>query len=172
MVNSDNGTVEEVDEFLSELRKIPKKYISQSCLVDGELPLQAYCHYLFPLCINDTIVKITQERCKSLKENCSTEFTLLPILHPGFSKYEKYVPRCHSECNGNETFTMQENVSECRDHFIKTSPALCLPSCTEAVFGSKRLHEIDNALVSAVSILTIIGGIIFLVLAIIKRKKM
>ena len=171
IVHTELEKLVKIDELIMQIQNNPliQQSVSQKCLVEGELPLEAYCRYLFPLCNEDgQLTRISQQQCESLRDNCSTEFNLVSLVRP---EYTKYVPEC-SGTNGSRTNSFNTTVT-CHPQFVNVCPSIfCVPSCTEAVFIQPELLEANLALTYLVPILTLIGGTLFLILALIRRKEM
>ena len=165
-----NISPKDIDGLIMYIQNNPLilQSVSQKCLVEGELPLEAYCRYLFPLCNEDgQLTRISQQQCESLRDNCSTEFSFVSSVRP---EYTKYVPEC-SDTNGSRTNSFNTTVT-CHPQFLNICPSICIPSCTGSVFGLPQIHIAHRVIIGIVSVVTLIGGTLFLVLSLIRRKEM
>ena len=131
------------------------------------------CQYVYPPCINDTSYQlITGEQCNYVRDEvCPTEWRIAMAILPGI------LPNC--DIFNNEMLEdyprLQQNDSNetfCIDQFDTYCDKLCVPSC-------KHFSQYDEAITSyrkvvdvIASIIGLIGGTLFIIIAVRRRKNL
>lgn len=139
-----------------------------------QIAIPFLCQYVYPPCVNDTSYKlITAEQCIHVRDReCATEWLLIESIVPGL------LPSCEifnddMPDRDNSRFKQNKyNESFCTDQFITYCNKLCVPSC-------KRFSQHDKAATSyrkAIDIIAItaalIGGILFTIIVVVRRKNL
>jgi hypothetical protein len=156
--------------------------LSTSCKQKG-FPL--YCQFLFPPCSHGESLLLTRDKCNMLRNvYCEKEVNFVQRFRNTalYNRFSFLDPNCSTfsqEIHNSSRLYKAVNVSQtntsspltCHHRFIEVC-SLCLPSCTNLYFNNKLgsgLQVDDVAKITAPS-LTVIGALIFLVLALLKRK--
>ena len=145
-------------------------YASQKC---RQIAIPFVCQYVYPPCLNDTSYQlITGEQCLYVKDKvCKTEWPAAESYSPGL------LPNC--EIFINQTLEdnpgVQQNDSNetfCIDQFDTYCDKLCVPSC-------KHFSQYDEATTSSrkaidviASIIGLIGGTLFIIIAVRRRENL
>ena len=128
------------------------------------------CQYVYPPCHNDTSYQlITGEQCNYVKDEvCSTEWkitmAILPNLLPNCEIFNNDILGSYQQNGSNETF--------CIDQFDTYCNELCVPSCKhfsqydEATTSHRKAVDIIAAIVG------LIGGTVFIIIAVRRRKNL
>ena len=116
------------------------------------------CQYVYPPCHNDTSYQlITGEQCNYVKDEvCSTEWPIADAVLPGI------LPNCPN--GSNETF--------CIDQFDTYCNELCVPSCKHFSQYDEAITSYRKAVDIIAAIVGLIGGTVFIIIAVRRRKNL
>ena len=142
--------------------------ISDECLV-AVIPF--ICQYVYPPCDgNGTANFITQDQCISVRDEvCVSEWRFLMAARVG-----SLLPICETIGSDNNNNSQSNEVSEplkCHYQF-KEFCGVCLPLCGTFSQYTAGVRISEDIVIITSSILAIIGGVIVLTVAAIKRKEM
>ena len=146
--------------------------ISNECLV-AVIPF--ICQYVYPPCDGSGNAKlITQEQCINIRDEvCISEWRLAMATRLG-----SFLPICEEiDADSNNISQIKEeevNISEplnCHYQF-KDFCGVCLPLCATFSQYTAEVRIREDIVIIASTILAIIGGVIVLTFAAIKRKEM
>ena len=168
VVNNDI-TEQQLSTFLARLEEF-SDFISKKCSI-AIIPF--LCQYVYPPCDdNGNAVFITQEQCINIRdEKCILEwrFTVASGLGP-------FLPVCEAfEFNNISLIEKEDNISishiKCHYQF-KEFCGVCLPLCATFSQYTDQVRISEDIIIISSGILAVIGGIIMLTVAAIRRKEM
>ena len=153
---------------------------SQEC---EEVAMPFLCFYFFGLCDSSGQVQLpSSEQCEVISsETCASEIETVTTLFGSFLQCES-LPINSIECtiNGssiisettesNNTNSSSDEITCQVDFFLDNGT--CRPKCGEWGINTKQARAVIKALEITASIIGIIGGIIALVLSLVRYKKM
>ena len=169
MVNSDI-TEQQVLLFLANLNNLPD-LISEECSV-AIMPF--LCQYVYPPCDgNGSTQFITKEQCINIREDvCELEWKF--AMATNFGSLLPFCEAFDASSNFSSTAKGISSSSEtpsCHYQF-KRFCGVCLPLCNAFSQYSAPVKLTEKILIIVAAVLAIIGGIIVLIAAGIRRKEM
>ena len=164
-------TEQQLSTFFNALEDL-SDLISNECLV-AVIPF--ICQYVYPPCDGNRNAKlITQEQCIYIRDEvCISEWRLAMATRLG-----SFLPICE------EIDADSNNISQIKEEEVNTSEPLnchyqfkdfcgvCLPLCATFSQYTAEVRIREDIVIIASTILAIIGGMIVLTFAAIKRKEM
>ena len=164
-------TEQQLSTFFNALEDL-SNLISNECLV-AVIPF--ICQYVYPPCDGSGNAKlITQEQCINIRDEvCISEWRLAMATRLG-----SFLPICEEiDADSNNISEIKEeevHTSEplnCHDQF-KDFCGVCLPLCATFSQYTAEVRIREDIVIITSTILAIIGGMIVLTFAAIKRKEM
>ena len=123
------------------------------------------CQYVFPPCHNDGDYElVTEEQCLYVQdEACVVEWLVAKSFFPNF------IPDCRLLNGTSKVFDNSTVV--CSDNF-KLFCETCLPLCSSFSQYDKTTTSIRKTVDITAAVTAIVGGVLLIVLSVIRRKKM
>ena len=155
IAQSTNAVTEGQVVELFEIVKSFSNLISEECT---NVVLHFVCQYVYPPCDgNGSALTITNEQCVNIRDEvCAQEWRI--ILN---TEYRTLLPDCEAK---NESEPLK-----CHHHF-KEYCSICLPVCGEYSLTSDEDNKIEKVVLILFGTFGLVGGIIVLVVAIVRRK--
>ena len=171
VVNNDI-TEHQLSTFLTNLEEF-SALISKECLA-AVIPF--LCQYVYPPCDDNGNAKfITQEQCINIRDEvCISEWRFAMASDLG-----SLLPVCEAiEFNSIDSSSLietEDNISTSRikcHHQFKEFCGVCLPLCATFSQYADQVRISEDIIIISSGILAVIGGIIMLIVAAIRRKEM
>ena len=168
VVNNDI-TEHQLSAFLASL----EEFSSKECLVTI---IPFLCQYVYPPCDDNGDAKfITQEQCINIRDElCISEWQFAVTSDLG-----SLLPVCEAiEFNSIDSISLietEDNISTSRikcHHQFKEFCGVCLPLCATFSQYTDQVRISEDIIIITSGILAVIGGIIMLIVAVIRRKEM
>ena len=141
--------------------------ISEECSV---VVMPFVCQYVYPPCDGNGNAKfITQEECINIRDEvCVPEWRFAMAMNLG-----SLLPVCEVNINNSISLIEEEVVTISKCHYqFKEFCGVCLPLCATFSQYTDRVRINEDIVLITSIILTVIGGIVVLTVAAIRRKKM
>lgn len=158
----------DITAFIREVDSQP--IVSPKC---RHVAIPFICQYAYPVCLNDTNYQfITAEQCNHVRnEKCATEWLIATAVSPGL------LPNCeifNSDTSEGNSRLQQNESSEilCNDQFDRYCDNLCVPSCERFSQYDEFTTSYRKAADITAAIISLIGGTLFIVTAVTRRKNM
>ena len=165
-------TILEADlvRFIATLRSNTGTVVSPEC---SQIAIPFICQYVYPPCINDTSNQlITREQCNDVKDEvCAAEWLVAMAIFPGI------LPDCEILINQTleDNPVVKQNDSNetfCIDQFDTYCDKLCVPSCEHFSLYDEATTCYRKAIDIIASIIGLIGGTLFIIIAVRRRKNL
>ena len=161
-------TISEAD--LASIIEAIREHAGQKC---KQIAIPFICQYIYPPCLdNGSYQLITGEQCLYVKdEMCKTEWPIAEAYSPGL------LPNCEIFVNqtSEDYVRLQQNVSNetfCIDQFDTYCDKLCVPSCKHFSQYDEATTSYRKAIDIIASIIGLIGGTLFIIIAVRRRENL
>ena len=136
-----------------------------------QIAIPFICQYAYPACLNDTSYQlITTKQCDYVRnEGCPTEWLIATAILPGL------LPNCKIFDSLEDNPGLQQNKSIeifCTDQFDIYCNDLCVPSCKHFSQYDDVITSYRKAVDIIASVMSLIGGTLFVIIAVTRRRNM
>ena len=168
------ATETDVSNFLNTVASFESQgLVRDSCY---EVIQPFICHYVYPPCDNDGVASIiTQENCTSVRDMiCDTEWSLavtlgLSSVLPVCENFQSDETLVADDMLINDSSLRNASTITCHEQFGSYC-GVCLPLCGKFIMFDVKTSEQVDAVILAASFLTVSGGIVIFIFAIVRRK--